>query len=239
MKHFIITLFVLLTIGCTTDKETPEANAPPERAAVDQMVNDWIEYRIADRVKQGFAEDEEDALQGLLLNMRRRKDTFTRLIEDTITHFQKLKREPMAKKKKTTRKKASAKKWAIDVTVGANTQLTLDINGFMKDVDSKLVATLDPSTLKISPKSGGYQFSLSQCAAICDVEGPALNYYVKEGVVKPHGRPEAGTKKHFTYDALLTFWIICKLKTGMRINVDVIKTLQKQVQDAASSVKWA
>lgn len=169
----------------------------------------------------------------------RQKDTFTTLIEDAVTHIRKLTRElePMAKKK-TTKKNSTLKEWLIHVVIGPNTNLTLDINGFMKDVDSKIVASLDPSKLKIAPKHGGYQFSLSQCAAVCDVEGPALNYYVKEGIVKPHGKPQAGTKKYFTYDALLTFWIIVKLKDGMRINVDVIKTLQKQLQDAASSVQW-
>ena len=152
--------------------------------------------------------------------------------EDMIKAAKTKKKAPAPKKR--GRKKAALK--VIDLPIGDNIDMKLDISGFRKACDMR-VKKLDAEKIKVHPTQGGSMFSLTQCADVIGVDGPQLNYYVKQGTVKPTGRAEAGTKKYFTYDALLTFWIIVKLKEQLGRTVkmktpkggDVLAGLQKQL----------
>jgi hypothetical protein len=115
----------------------------------------------------------------------------------------------------------------IEICVG-DASVRLDIPAFEKSLELRL-QVLDQDKIKTDAK-GRPIYSLTQCALVAGVDGPQLNYYVKTGVVKPHGKAMRGKKKYFSYVGLLTFFIIVELKSAMRINVDVVSDLQKQLR---------
>jgi len=112
--------------------------------------------------------------------------------------------------------------------IGDNVELTINITGFMSALDLRC-RVLDAETIAIHPKKGVPIYSLTQCAQVVGVASSQLNYYVKDKTVKPVNKTQAGFKKYFDYEALLTFWIIIKLKEQMRINISVVKSLQKRL----------
>lgn len=142
-------------------------------------------------------------------------------------------------KKKTARPKPP-KVWKVELKIGDNLLLTLDVGGFRKSLDLRL-PVIEAEDVKVNEKTGCRMYSLTQCADIIGVDAPQLNYYVKDGRIRPIGKPEAGTKKYFSEEALLAFLIIVQLKErlGRTVNLmnekgdDVLSGLQKLIEAAA------
>ena len=113
---------------------------------------------------------------------------------------------------------AKKKKQTAEIKINNDVKVVINIDAYRKKVDSKVA---DKEQEK---------FSLTECAAACGVDAPQLNYYYKQGIVKPIGDYEAGFKRYFDRNALLVFIIIKSLKESMRINIECLKPLQRLVK---------
>jgi len=119
---------------------------------------------------------------------------------------------------KTARRK---QKQELDIGINDAVVVSINVNVFRDQLKARIEAT-NKTELK--------EFSLTECAEICEVDAPQLGYYVMQGIVKPIGKFERGFKKYFSLDALLAFYIVKSLKESMRINIDCLKTLQKALR---------
>jgi hypothetical protein len=124
---------------------------------------------------------------------------------------------------KTKKKRAVS---SLEININEAVKVILNLNEYRKQLDDKVDAYIGHH----NDNEPMEQWSLTQCADICDVDAPQLNYYVKQGIVKPNAKVEIGCKKYFSIDGLLTFFIVKSLKQSMRINIDCLNTLQKSIR---------
>jgi len=119
--------------------------------------------------------------------------------------------------------KDKTKKRTIDIVIDDTVKIVLNLTKYREQLEKLMYPFINNTT-------GMAQFSLTECAEICEVDSPQLNYYVKEGVVSPIGKVGVGCKKYFSIDGLMTFYIVKELKRSMRINIECLKTLQKAIK---------